>query len=229
MQKLKQAFNKLKDFLNKHEDLRQLVMFVLFSLVCFAIEYVTWLILELILAKEGEAFDWFIFHYTTGGVGEFIAFLVSNVIAQICTFILNRKKTFKATNNIIYAASMYAVMVVGIIILNTWLGGVISDAMSNGTNVPQDVCALVGKLVGSFLSFVISFLMSKFVIMRSPKKKDDGAEIENADSEADALVAEESEADALVADGNGIDALVAETAATADESESVVESDGEEE
>ncbi len=169
MEKIKQFFGKIKDFLKTHEDIRQLVLFTLFSLCAFAIEYVSYLILHFTVAKSGAAFDWFIFHYETGGSGEFAAFLVSNILAQIATFILNRKKTFNADNNIIYAGSMYALMVVGIILLNTWLGGVVGNALAK-TSVNQDFAGIVGKLVGSVTSFVISFLMNKFVIMRKVKK-----------------------------------------------------------
>ena len=169
---MKNLIAKLKDFLKTHENIRQLVMFTLFSLICFAIEYISFLILKLCIKTPGD-FKWFIFEYSdsAGGKGAFIAFLVSNILAQIATFVLNRKKTFNATNNIIYAASMYAIMVIGIILLNTWLGGVIAKACVEGTGMSDDWGGLIGKFVGSFLSFVINFLMSKFVIMRSFGKK----------------------------------------------------------
>lgn len=187
MQKVNRFFGKIKDFLKAHEDIRQLVMFTLFSLVCFAIEYISFIILELTLARSDEPFKWFIFSYESGGSGEFIAFLVSNVLAQIATFFLNRKKTFHADNNIVYAGTMYAVMVCGIILLNTWLGGVVSDAVVKGSALPQSVAGLVGKLVGSVLSFVISFLMSKFVIMRKAKKHTDETEAADAAIAAGAI------------------------------------------
>lgn len=184
MQKLKEFFGKIRDFLKTHEDIRQLVMFTLFSLCAFAIEYVSYLILHFTIAKSGESFKWFIFEYQTGGVGEFIAFLVSNVLAQIATFILNRKKTFNADNNIIYAGVTYTIMVIGIILLNTFLGGVIGDALVKAS-VNADFAGIVGKLVGSVTSFVISFLMNKFVIMRKVKKKDETAENSDAVTEAE--------------------------------------------
>lgn len=170
MQKIKDFFKKIGDFLKAHEDIRQLVMFTLFSLICFAIEYISFLILKLCIRTEGD-FKWFIFEYTNeaGGLGAFIAFLVSNILAQAATFVLNRKKTFNADNNVIVAAVAYAIMVVGIIVLNTWLGGIIGDAIVKGSSINQDFAALIGKLVGSVISFVVSFVMSKFVIMRKKK------------------------------------------------------------
>ena len=172
---------KIKAFFDSHEDLRQLVMFTLFSFVCFLIEYVVYLILHFSVASAGESFHWFIFHYESGGAGEFAAFLVSNIVAQAATFILNRKKTFNADNNIVFAGIAYAIMVAGIIVLNTWIGGVIRDALVGKIN--GDFAGIIGKLVGSFLSFVISFLMSKFVIMR--KKKRPTENTESAENVAD--------------------------------------------
>lgn len=176
-EKKKGFFRKVIDWIKSHEDIRQLILFTCFSLVCFAIEYISYTIIHFVWAsKNPEPFSWFLFTYESGGIGEFMAFLISNILAQIATFVLNRKTTFKADNNIIYAAVMYAIMVAGIIVLNTWLGGVLTDLVSKSliSNGKAEETALtiggyVGKFAGSFASFVISFVMSKFVIMRKKK------------------------------------------------------------
>ena len=212
MEKLKTFLKKVKAYLDEHEDIRQLVFFTLFSFVCFLIEYVTFFVLKFALKNVNEPFEWFIFSYKSGGLGEFIAFLMSNVVAQAATFILNRKKTFNSDNNIVYAASMYAVMVCGIIILNTWLGGVISDAVTEGTSIPQDFAAIIGKLVGSFLAFVISFLMSKFVIMRKSKNKGEEETLASDNAEVASDNAE------VASDGEEVAAEVAATETSAENS-----------
>jgi putative flippase GtrA len=164
--------NKLKNFLATHESLTQLIKFTLFSIIAFAIEYISFAIVKASLKKINQDTVWWIFKYSTneGGLGAMIAFFVSNVLAQIATFVINRKKTFKATNNVVYSAIMYAIMVCCIIILNTWLGGALTKVLNKSIK-SLTACQYIGKLVGSFTSFVISFVMSKFVIMRSPKKK----------------------------------------------------------
>ena len=175
------GIKKLINFIKTHETIKQLILFTMFSLICFLIEYVSYTIIHYVwAAKNEEPFQWFVFTYESGGIGEFMAFLISNILAQIATFVLNRKTTFKADNNIVYAAVMYAIMVAGIIVLNTWLGGVLTDAISrsmtaNGSEekLARDIGGYVGKFAGSFASFVISFVMSKFVIMRKKKPASD--------------------------------------------------------
>ena len=123
---------------------------------------------------------WFVFDYSaaeSGGKGGFLAFLLSTAIAQALTFILNRKKTFKANNNVVWAATMYAIMVVVIIVANTALCGIIKDGIAEAMlkgNCSQSatdfVSGTVSKMTGGALAWIIAFLMSKFVIMRKKKE-----------------------------------------------------------
>ncbi|MDE6302871.1 MAG: GtrA family protein [Clostridia bacterium] len=183
---------KVSDFLKAHENLRQMVFFIMFSLVCFAIEYITYTILDQCLKGVVSPIDVpeLKYHAT---LGVFIAFLISNIIAQICTFILNRKKTFKATNNVIISGLMYAILVVIIILLNTYLGGVITEAFEKayvGNNGMITFGGYVGKFAGSFLSFVINFVGCKFLVMRNWGKKN--AKVDLSDDELLAQAAADS-------------------------------------
>lgn len=160
-------FAKIKTYLNEHEDIFQLIKFAIFSFVAFLVEYISFTILVLCLRNTNQSISWWIFNYNTetGGLGALISFLISNVLAQVVSFIINRKKTFNANNNVIFSASMYAIMVCGIIIMNTWMGAALTKALNNViANVT--VCQYIGKLIGSFTAFVITFVMNKFVIMR---------------------------------------------------------------
>lgn len=180
---------KLNAFFAEHEQIRQIAFFIGFSLICFAIEYIVFAILSASLKKyASHEIHWFVFNYdeSAGGLGTFIAFLVSNVIAQICTFVLNRKKTFRATNNVVISGIMYALLVICIILLNVYLGGVITGAIAkagNGSSAIQTVGEYVGKFVGSLLSFVINFLGCKFLVMRNWGKKASAEPVAVEDSE----------------------------------------------
>ncbi len=184
-----EKIKKIKHFFATHENIRQLVLFTLFSLICFAIEYISFTILQLCLKSYNEPLDWFLFHYTQsgGGKGAFVAFLVSNILAQAATFVLNRKKTFKATNNVVISGIMFAIVIIAIIILNTYLGGVIGSAASQSmiksgasAETAEVVSGYAGKLVGSVVAWVLSFLGNKFLVMRNwggKKKKADSEEL----------------------------------------------------
>jgi putative flippase GtrA len=169
-------FAKIKTYLNEHEDIFQLVKFAIFSMVAFVVEYLSFTVLVLCLKGINQSITWWIFNYNTqtGGLGALIAFLISTVLAQIVSFVINRKKTFNANNNVIFSAIMYAIMVCGIIILNTWLGATLTRAF-NKIIANVTICQYIGKLIGSFAAFVITFVMNKFVIMRrKPEPKEKG-------------------------------------------------------
>ena len=125
--KVKRDINPVKKFFMEHENIRQIVVFTLCSLVCFAIEYISFTVIELCIKGLDQPVDWIVFEYDHART--FVAFLVSNVLAQTATFVLNRKKTFKANNNVVFSAIMYVITVVALIIFTTWLAGVLAPAV----------------------------------------------------------------------------------------------------
>ncbi|MFW5779835.1 MAG: hypothetical protein ACOCWI_00075 [Bacillota bacterium] len=171
-----QNISKIKKFADEHKAIWQFIMFSLISMIAAVTEMVSYLLLNSVFltSLNDQPFNWFIFEYSggdAGGLGTMIAFLVSITLAQIVAFITNRKKTFNANNNVVYSALMYAVMVIIIIglqtysgpLLVTWLNGFINNANISG---------ILGKLIWMFFTFVIVFLMSKFVIMRRIEDKE---------------------------------------------------------
>ncbi|MGI6702360.1 MAG: hypothetical protein ACOX3U_07905 [Christensenellales bacterium] len=164
--------SKIGKYFEEHENIAQLIKFTIISMLAFVIEYTSFTLIILLLRGYKTEVVWWIFSYTeaNGGAGAMIGFFVSTVLAQITAFIINRKKTFKATNNIVFSAVSYAFMVLGIVILNTWAGSAITSAV-NKTIDNLTVCQYIGKFAGSFMAFVITFVMSKFVIMRRVEPK----------------------------------------------------------
>ena len=168
---------KIHKFLTDHANIFQIVKFTLISLIAFIAEFASMYALQYgLLDLYGNVpFKWFVFKYTPEknfGLAGFIAMLVSKCIAEIISFIINRKKTFSANNNVVFSAIMYVITVVSIIILSTWLAG--DDALGGvlGAAVGADLGTTISKLLGSLLSWVIVFLMDKFVIMRKTYKYD---------------------------------------------------------
>ena len=177
----KKGIKGLIEYIKSHEDLRQMVLFVLFSMCCAACQTITQFVLKYAIgAFNKEPFSWFIFNYNQEkGLAEFIGFLAGAVVGQVMTFVLNRKKTFKATNNVVVSGIMYAIIAVGIIILQTYLGLVVSSAcnnaaLKNGTSTEGIFVFLftvTGMAVGGLVALVLSFLGNKFLVMRDWGKK----------------------------------------------------------
>ncbi len=168
---------KVKQFLSKHANILQIIKFTLISLIAFVAEFASMYALQYGLKDIwGDIdFHWFEFNYAAGengayGLAGFVAFLGSKCIAEIISFIVNRKKTFAANNNVVFSTIMYVITVVAIIILSTWLGGALGSVL--GGEIGADFGNTIAKLIGSLLSWVIIFLMDKFVIMRKTYKYD---------------------------------------------------------
>lgn len=198
--KSKKGIKALINYIKSHEELRQMVMFFLFSLLCAASQTITQFVLKYAIGAANDApFSWFLFDYPQEkGLAEFIGFVCGAVIGQVMTFVLNRKKTFKATNNVVIAGIMYAIIAIGIILLQTYLGAVITRsctaaAVKNGTSTEGIIGLLItitGMAAGGLSALILSFLGNKYLVMRNWGKKkttDENTEttevVENAENE----------------------------------------------
>lgn len=216
-------------YIQAHEDLRQMVLFFLFSIICGASQFVTNMVFKYALEAVPELgtdypFHWFVFNHPS--TGDFIGFLLGAIIGQVMTFVLNRKKTFKATNNVVIAAIAYAITAILIIILQTYLGGVVSTACTDAykaANAGADptgfisfLITITGMLAGGLTALVLCFLANKFFIMRNwnTKKSKKAKEGENAEGE---LVEGET------AEGEAVENAVAEAEAGEVKSEDTAE------
>ena len=206
------AAQKIVDYVNTHQTLMQAIKFTLISLVAFVSEFAIMYILQYsLLSTCGEEdFTWWIFNYAGGrtgafGLAGFIAMLGSKFVAEVISFTQNWKKNFKANSNKVFGVTVYVLTVIAIIIFTQWLSGALANVIKNEAGLT--VC----KMVGSIVSFVVMFLMDKFVIMRVKKDKkapateeataDETAEVvEDAETPAEDVLdtpAEETEAPAV--------------------------------
>ena len=171
------ALDKGKAFMGRHNNIWQIIKFTFISLIAFIAEFASMYALQYGLEDTlgDKPFDWFIFRYDPGsegafGTAGFIAMLVSKCIAEIISFTINRKKTFNANNNIVFSAIAYVLTVIALILFTTWMAGALGDAI--GPHIGADWGNTISKLLGSFISWVVMFLMDKFIIMRKIDKKD---------------------------------------------------------
>lgn len=175
--KLPAFLQKFFDYLKAHEDIRQMVFFFMFSIICGVSQMIITYALSAGLKLEahlgGTRLDWFVFHYATQA--EFVGFLVGSFVGQVLTFVLNRKKTFNVPDYVALRAVMYTIMAVLIIIMQTALGGAVTDACwsakPDANGFLDFVFNLTGQAVAGIAALVVNFLGNKFFVMRDWGKK----------------------------------------------------------
>ena len=192
----KKSLKGLIEYIKAHENLRQPILFFLFSMICGGSQMlITLLFTQLyrVGGTLGKPFPGFmvgdvpLFAYASHA--EFIGFLIGSVVGQVLTFVLNRKKTFNVHDHIPFRAVAYAFMAVAIIFVQTLLGGAITVACRNAYSgdvafLKDVVFNLVGQAVGGISALIISFLCNKFLVMRKFKGTE-SADATASDSEAE--------------------------------------------
>lgn len=183
------GIQKIADYLKAHEDIRQMVFFLMFSVLCGLSQMiVTYGLSAGLKLADGlrDNFAWFIFKYDT--TAEFIGFLIGSIVGQVLTFILNRKKTFNTPDHVVIRAVMYTILAILIILMQTALGGAVTSACYNA--VPENeaseflkfVFNLTGLAVGGIAAVIVNFLGNKFLVMRDWGKKKNKAEADKANA-----------------------------------------------
>lgn len=185
--KLPAWLDKIVEKIKSNEDVRQMVVFTLFSFICGGSQMIITYLLALLRLAGGTLASPFvgipvgnfaIFGYDT--TAEFIGFLVGSIVGQVLTFVLNRKKTFNCTNNIVISGIMYVILAVFIIFMQTLLGGAITSACWGAKPDASEFLALLfnlaGQAVAGIAALIISFVGNKFLVMRNWGEKKSKAE-----------------------------------------------------
>ena len=170
-------------YIKAHENLRQVVLFTLFSLICGATQMLITLLLPIILKaaspdKMNEAFGWikmgkgYFFDFTDEGqgLGSFLGWLIGSIWGQTLTFILNRKKTFNAPDHVVFRAVAYTIMAILIIIAQTAIGkleGVLKAHDPDASDFVNVVYNLIAQVVAGLAAFTMSFFGNKFMVLDS--------------------------------------------------------------
>lgn len=225
----------------------QFVWFIVMSLVAFALQMIIAQLGDNLLALFGidnamQVIDGKkvpVNPFITIGIDSltlagFIAYLVANIVAKVISYILNRKKTFAAVNNLAFSFSVYVIMCVALIVAETFIAAPIQNFWI-GIGVPESWAGMVTVITYSIPDFLIVFLMEKFVIMNNKlfaKKEEVAAADETAVAVdetaavevpvvADEAVAEE--APAAAAEEAPVEQAAEETAVEEAQSEEAVE------
>jgi putative flippase GtrA len=151
-----------------HETAWQFILYMLMGCFTTAVDFGSFALFNfwLFTAYRNQPFSWWLIDYPVenGGLAAFLAFACSCTISETFNFIVQRKTTFKANNNIAKSAVMYAIMIILIYFLQLYLPTL--------TRAP--IVAVLGATLGDILAktinmtttMLISFPINKWLIMR---------------------------------------------------------------
>ena len=114
-------------------------------------------------------FSIWIFSYPVdkGGLCAFLAFSISFAVAKVLSFCLQRWVTFHADNSLAASATMFAVMVLFVLLVNTYLPLLTLGFLTRWFGAGW--AGSIAKGINMVASIFIEFPIDKFVIMRRKK------------------------------------------------------------
>lgn len=216
----------------KKGTLLQLVLFIALSIIACVVQMLIINYLPMAI-KNDTMVDAWIFSQP---LNSLIGFLVGNVVAKLLSYFLNRKATFGARKHFAFSMTVYVIMCVVLIIVETLIGeplkqqyiALLGDSMAKVSFFASDIegwCNILSIITYSCADLIIVFIMNKLVIMndhifdRFEKKKAVAAEGEEnaAEQQTDSDVVDNDEAVAeIVADSVTEQSEVSEEASAAD-------------
>ena len=156
------------------ETLWQLVKFMVVSMGAFVIQTFLPLLLKLPMSDEFlyREFVFWIFKSTADvGLGIFIAANVSNVLAQIVSFFINRDKTFNSSANIAVTLPIYIVFTIALICFSAWLSPTLITAL--GSKVGENLAISLSGAICGAIQFFLYFPVDKILFHKKKEEKKD--------------------------------------------------------
>ena len=183
--------------------LLQLVLFIALSIIACVVQMLIIRFLPLAIKDDREVPAWIF----TQPLNSLIGFLVGNIVAKLLSYFLNRKATFGARKHFAFSMTVYVILCVVLIILETLIGEpltqeylkVLEEPIKNSgiaflADDPYGWCNILAIITYSCADLIIVFIMNKLVIMndhifdRWEKKKE---EVAAADDAAVAVAADD--------------------------------------
>jgi putative flippase GtrA len=151
---------------------KDIIEFIKFSLASGIATIVSFAVLNLsssILFKSlsGQPFKFLIFDYTEqgGGLGGFLAFLLSFFCAQTVNFIVQRKLVFNSNNKLKSAVPVYILTVVAVYIINLYVPTVTMAALTS--RFGETWAINMTNVINIMIQVIIIYPVLKFVVMKN--------------------------------------------------------------
>lgn len=165
------------------ETVWQFVKFIVVSLAAFAIQSLLPALIQLFMSPEfkEQSFSFLkIFHDSVNdkgeiaGLGVFIAATVSNIIAQIVAFFINKEKTFNSNAKVSKTLPIYLVVIAGLICMSAALTPKFVSIFTKW--VDMNVAAIISGALCGMIQFFILFPIEK-ILFRQKKETTENAEV----------------------------------------------------
>ena len=174
------SFQKIRDYLDKHRTKREVVYFMGFGFFALVAELLVRFVCDISLQNLDYMLE--IWPFPEQALGSFLAFLLSNIVAKAISFVLNRKKTFKANNSAAKSLLIYISVCVVLLIIETIIGTPLQnklyilfgggydelDFSTESALKPAlyQLCGTLSQLIYCAGDSLIMFFMNKYVIMK---------------------------------------------------------------
>lgn len=152
----------------------QLVLFIALSIIACVVQMLIINFLPMAIKDDREIQAWIF----TQPLNSLIGFLVGNVVAKLLSYFLNRKATFGARKHFAFSMTVYVILCVVLIIVETLIGeplkqaylGVLGDPIRNCgiaffAEDPEGWCNILSIITYSCADLIIVFIMNKLLIM----------------------------------------------------------------
>lgn len=172
--------SKINDYFKLHKSQLQVAWFLVFGLCALIAQLISRIICDIIFEDLVNTIT--IWPFPSQTLGSFLAFLISNIIAKVISYITNRKKTFQANNNVYLSIILYIILVIILIIVETIIGTPLQNALytivggsfinatqataNASSQVLYQICGVVSQLIYGIGDAIIVFFMDKYLIMR---------------------------------------------------------------
>lgn len=158
-------------FTSKHQEIWKFIKFTFTGASTSVLELgVYMLLLEVVFVSisttpiHNSFLEWLGIKYQ----GYMWSYFISTIIGYGAAFIMNRKLTFKADGNQARSITIYTIMVVCTILINTWLGSVLSAFMIE-RGLDNAIVDIVVKLIVMTIPTLWTYPLNRFVIHKRKK------------------------------------------------------------
>lgn len=164
--------DKLLHFADKYQEIWKFIKFSiagsfssLIELIVFSLlQYVVFRSLNEVPVTDSAFLDFLGIEYK----GYMYSYFISTTVGYAIAYVMNRKITFKADANPVLSTILYAIMVFGTIIFNTWFGSFLGTLITNSGHDSVAI-VLLTKIVLMLVPTLWTYPLNRFVIHRKKK------------------------------------------------------------